>query len=225
NISLEPKLPHNHLDGIVFYGMIASLHPFMVVPLSPKNLFFFPENIVAGAYGVILLALWLIKAPVDLCHSFEHCHINSNHFPQFSFGLLTFQDLWLLLSINHFLASKSTPEEIPLNVLNSRSWHIMLENMVAQFIQRHLINFLANSLAGTYFLGSVDASSEVENANMLADLWGKNMFTLLGSVVGGYWQDQGVQHFLRIDYKACLLFSLLQEGVQAENISYQQATI
>jgi hypothetical protein len=34
---------------------------------------------------------------------------------------------------------------------------------------RHLINFLANSPAGT-FLGYVDASSEVANASMLADL-------------------------------------------------------
>jgi hypothetical protein len=36
--------------------------------------------------------------------------------------------------------------------------------------QRHLINFLFNSPIGTYFLGSVDASSEVAKANMLADL-------------------------------------------------------
>ena len=35
---------------------------------------------------------------------------------------------------------------------------------------RHIINFLANSLAGTFFLGSVDASSEIANAQMLADL-------------------------------------------------------
>jgi hypothetical protein len=35
---------------------------------------------------------------------------------------------------------------------------------------RHIINFLANSPAGTFFLGSVDASSEVANAQMLADL-------------------------------------------------------
>jgi hypothetical protein len=35
---------------------------------------------------------------------------------------------------------------------------------------RHNINFLANSPEGTFFLGSVDASSEVANANMLADL-------------------------------------------------------
>jgi len=35
---------------------------------------------------------------------------------------------------------------------------------------RHLINFLANSPAGTFFLGSVNASSEVADANMLADL-------------------------------------------------------
>jgi hypothetical protein len=36
--------------------------------------------------------------------------------------------------------------------------------------QRHLINFYANSLAETYFLGSVDASSKVANTNMLVDL-------------------------------------------------------
>jgi hypothetical protein len=35
---------------------------------------------------------------------------------------------------------------------------------------RHLINFLANSPAGTHFLCSIDASSEIANANMLADL-------------------------------------------------------
>ena len=35
---------------------------------------------------------------------------------------------------------------------------------------RHLINFLVNSPEGTYFLESVDASSEVHDANMLANL-------------------------------------------------------
>jgi hypothetical protein len=40
---------------------------------------------------------------------------------------------------------------------------------------RHLINFLANSPAGTFFLGSVDASSEVANASMLADLLEKQI--------------------------------------------------
>jgi hypothetical protein len=34
----------------------------------------------------------------------------------------------------------------------------------------HIINFLANSLAGTFFLGSVDASSEIANTQLLADL-------------------------------------------------------
>jgi hypothetical protein len=41
--------------------------------------------------------------------------------------------------------------------------------------QHHLINFLANSPAGTYFLGYVDASSEVANPNMLADLLEKQI--------------------------------------------------
>jgi len=36
--------------------------------------------------------------------------------------------------------------------------------------ERHLINFLVNSPEGTYFLESVDASSEVPDANMLANL-------------------------------------------------------
>lgn len=40
---------------------------------------------------------------------------------------------------------------------------------------RHLINFLANSPAGTFFLGSVDASSEVADATMLADLLEKQI--------------------------------------------------
>jgi hypothetical protein len=35
---------------------------------------------------------------------------------------------------------------------------------------RHIINFLANSLAGTFFIGLVDASSEIANAELLADL-------------------------------------------------------
>jgi hypothetical protein len=39
----------------------------------------------------------------------------------------------------------------------------------------HLINFLVNSPTGTYFLASVDASSEVANANMLADLLEKQI--------------------------------------------------
>jgi hypothetical protein len=40
---------------------------------------------------------------------------------------------------------------------------------------RHLINFLANSPAGTFFLGSVNASSEIANAPMLADLLEKQI--------------------------------------------------
>jgi hypothetical protein len=35
---------------------------------------------------------------------------------------------------------------------------------------RHLINFLVNSPEGTYFMGSVDASSEIQDQFMLADL-------------------------------------------------------
>ena len=35
---------------------------------------------------------------------------------------------------------------------------------------RHLINFLVNSPDGTFFLGSVDASHEVHDANYLANL-------------------------------------------------------
>uniref|UniRef100_J3KZ32 DUF659 domain-containing protein n=1 Tax=Oryza brachyantha TaxID=4533 RepID=J3KZ32_ORYBR len=40
---------------------------------------------------------------------------------------------------------------------------------------RHLINFLVNSPAGTFFIGSVDASSEIANAIMLADLLEKQI--------------------------------------------------
>ena len=40
---------------------------------------------------------------------------------------------------------------------------------------RHLINFLVNSPEGTYFLESVDASSEVHYAFMLADLLEKKV--------------------------------------------------
>lgn len=40
---------------------------------------------------------------------------------------------------------------------------------------RHLINFLANSPEGTFFLGSVNASSESHDASMLADLLGSKI--------------------------------------------------
>ena len=50
---------------------------------------------------------------------------------------------------------------------------IWLHNYVPSW--GHLINFLANSLVGTLFLGSVDASSEVADANMLADLLEKKI--------------------------------------------------
>ena len=41
--------------------------------------------------------------------------------------------------------------------------------------QRHLINFLANSPAGTFFLAFVDAPSEVASAELLADLLEKQI--------------------------------------------------
>ena len=113
---------------------------------------------------------------------------------------------------------------LPLNVINSRSWEVLLES-IGQYgpgyrspsyheirnpllekavnrtselrkkheqawkeygcsimsdgwtdtSHRHLINFLANSPAGTFFLGSVDASSEIANAPMLADLLEKQI--------------------------------------------------
>ncbi|KAM0877319.1 hypothetical protein ACQ4PT_035579 [Festuca glaucescens] len=40
---------------------------------------------------------------------------------------------------------------------------------------RHLINFLVNSPEGTYFLESIDASSECQDAHMLADLLEKRI--------------------------------------------------
>jgi hypothetical protein len=40
---------------------------------------------------------------------------------------------------------------------------------------RHLINFLANSPAGTYFLESVDASIECQDSRMIADLLEKRI--------------------------------------------------
>ena len=58
--------------------------------------------------------------------------------------------------------------------------------------QRHLINFLANSPAGTYLLGSVDASSEVANANMLADLLEKQIMNLGKEHVVEVVTDNGV---------------------------------
>ncbi|KAL5681202.1 hypothetical protein ACJX0J_007587, partial [Zea mays] len=89
------------------------------------------------------------------------------------------------------LASKSTPEEIPLNV------------SIGQYGPGYHGPSDKHEEAWKEY-GSVDASSEVANANMLADLWAKNMFSTLASI----WQR-----------RACLLFSLLQEGVQAENIA------
>lgn len=40
---------------------------------------------------------------------------------------------------------------------------------------RHLINFLVNSPDGTFFGGSVDASSQIQDANMLFDLFDKKV--------------------------------------------------
>jgi hypothetical protein len=40
---------------------------------------------------------------------------------------------------------------------------------------RHLINFLVNSPEGTFFLESVDASSECQDARMIADLLEKRI--------------------------------------------------
>ena len=108
---------------------------------------------------------------------------------------------------------------VPFNVINSRSWEIMLEsigqygpgyrspimhdireplleraiNKIVELRKKHeeswkeygctlmsdgwtdtrhchIINFLANSPTETFFLGSVDASSEIATAQMLADL-------------------------------------------------------
>jgi hypothetical protein len=43
---------------------------------------------------------------------------------------------------------------------------------------RHLTNFLVNSQVGTYFLESVDASSEEDDASMLADLLEKRILNI-----------------------------------------------
>jgi hypothetical protein len=85
-------------------------------------------------------------------------------------------------------------------IVNSRSWEVLLESigqfgpryrgpsyhdvreawkeygcsiMSDAWIDtrhQHLINFLANSPAGTFFLASVDASSEVASVELLEDL-------------------------------------------------------
>jgi hypothetical protein len=39
----------------------------------------------------------------------------------------------------------------------------------------HLINFFLNSPKGTYFIGSVDASSEIQDQFMFVDLLEKNI--------------------------------------------------
>ncbi|CAD6244265.1 unnamed protein product [Miscanthus lutarioriparius] len=121
--------------------------------------------------------------------------------------------------VDDHIANFFYENHIPFNVINSRSWEIMLES-IGQYgpgyrspsmheireplldrainkttelrkkheeawkeygctlmsdgwtdtSHRHLINFLANSPVGTFFLGSVDASSEVGDKDMLADL-------------------------------------------------------
>ncbi|KAL5658633.1 hypothetical protein ACJX0J_031796, partial [Zea mays] len=99
----------------------------LFVPLSPKNLFSFHLNL-AAILEAILLALWLMiflhigpsymlnivhrrETKSDLEVPFLNIVISmllilSNHFPQFCFGLLTFQDLWLVISeINLGLAA------------------------------------------------------------------------------------------------------------------------
>ncbi|KAL5647980.1 hypothetical protein ACJX0J_042335, partial [Zea mays] len=82
-------------------------------------------------------------------------------------------------------ASKSTPEEH-----NKLSWKIMLES-IGQYGPGYHGPSAKHEEAWKEYGCSI---IEVANANMLADLWEKNMFTLLGSIVGGNWQDQGVQH-------------------------------
>jgi hypothetical protein len=121
--------------------------------------------------------------------------------------------------VNDHVADFFYENGIPFNVINSRSWEIMLESirqygpgyrspsihdireaLLERAINRttelrkkheeswkeyectlmsdgwtdtshcHIINFLANSPAGTFFLGSVDASKEIANAQLLTDL-------------------------------------------------------
>uniref|UniRef100_J3N7D6 DUF659 domain-containing protein n=1 Tax=Oryza brachyantha TaxID=4533 RepID=J3N7D6_ORYBR len=61
---------------------------------------------------------------------------------------------------------------IPFYIVASRQFEIALEAIAQSGSgrRRHLINFLLNSPKGTYFLESIDASSEVHDAQMLADL-------------------------------------------------------
>jgi hypothetical protein len=126
--------------------------------------------------------------------------------------------------VNDHVADFLYENKIPLHVVNSRSWEVMLES-IGQFgpgyrgpsyhdvrvpwldrvvertttlrskheqawkeygcsimsdawtdtRQQHLINFLANSPARTFVLASVDASSEVASAELLADLLEKQI--------------------------------------------------
>ncbi|KAL5680682.1 hypothetical protein ACJX0J_007067, partial [Zea mays] len=64
---------------------------------------------------------------------------------------------------------------------------------------RHLINFLANSPAGTFFLASVDASTEIASAELLADLLEKQIDSV------------GREHSRSLDYlkNFCLLMYFL----------------
>ena len=62
---------------------------------------------------------------------------------------------------------------------HERAWkrygHTLMSDGWSDRRGRHLINFLVNSPEGTYFLESVDASSEVHDANMLANLLEKKV--------------------------------------------------
>ncbi|XP_066329983.1 uncharacterized protein [Miscanthus floridulus] len=57
---------------------------------------------------------------------------------------------------------------------------------------RHLIRFLANSPAGTFFVGSVDATSEMVDAQMLADLLEKQVDKIGKEYVVQVVTDNGV---------------------------------
>jgi len=134
---------------------------------------------------------------------------------------------------------------IPLNVINSRSWEIMLES-IGQYgpgyhsptyreireplleravnrttelrkkheeawkeygctlisdgwtdtSHRHLIRFLANNPAGTFFVGSVDATSEMADAQMLADLLEKQVDKIGKEYVVQVVTDNGVNFII-----------------------------
>ncbi|CAM8937151.1 unnamed protein product [Rhodiola kirilowii] len=81
------------------------------------------------------------------------------------------------------LLEKAKLETDKLRVKHEKSWKLygctLMSDGWTDRRGRHLINFLVNSQEGTFFLSSVDVSSKVQDANMLADMF-EEQINLIG---------------------------------------------